>query len=282
MEKDRISTVYIMSKGRPACATAQMLTDIGYPGEWFIVCGDNDDTLPQYRERWGEKKVLVFDWKAYVEKTDLLDPFGVDNGKPSGAAPARNAIRDLSAGRGEERHWQFDDDFPIFYDIDDRTGRKIRIEDGTLLYGRLWRIAKYGHDAGLLDIGVDGATLFVDAESRRKVARQVFCCHNLRSDDKFLPWRGRVADDIVQALDTARNPLNGIQLSIKWFGYAYEQSAKNEGGNTDLYLSEGYIRKAGYAILVSPSSCKVRIDAKGPHIRMSYPQPKIIHEFYQR
>lgn len=41
MEKSLVNTIYIMSKGRPECVTAQMLSRIHYPGSWFIVCGDN-------------------------------------------------------------------------------------------------------------------------------------------------------------------------------------------------------------------------------------------------
>ena len=280
MEKSLVNTIYIMSKGRPECLTAQMLSNTEYPGEWFIVCGDNDTSIPQYIERWGKDRIIVFNWKEWVDKTDLMDPFGVENGKPSGAAPARNAIHDISKNRGEKRHWQLDDDFPIFYDVDDNTGKKIRIEDGAILCKRMNRIAQYGEKADLLDVGIDGATLFLNAESRRKIARQVFGCHNLRSDNRFLIWRGRMADDIVQAIDTAHTG-RGIQIAIKWFGFPYIQSAKKAGGNTDLYIAEGYIRKAGYAILADPGCCRMKIDKKGPHIKMNYPQPKIVSDKYQ-
>lgn len=225
---------------------------------------------------------MVFDWKEYVAKSDLLDPFGVEGGKPSGAVPARNAIHDISRERGEKRHWQLDDDISVFYDIDKRTDKKIRIEDGERLYRRMEKIAQFADDASILDMGISGATLFVKAQDRKKYDRQVFVCHNLRSDDGFLPWRGRMADDLVQAIDTNHRP-GQLQFSIKWFGYAYASSAKNPGGNTDLYNSEGYIRKAGYSLLVGPACCKMRFDKKGkPHIIMSYPQPKILHQKWCR
>ena len=270
-----------MSKGRPNCRTAQMLTDIDYPGEWFIVNGDNDDTHSQYVENWGRDKVLLFDWAKYVEKSDLLDPFGVENGRPSGAVPARNAIHDISMARGEARHWQLDDDIYTFYEMDDSIGKKVKIEDGNKLYRLMERVARFGLECGFSDIGVDGAT-WLNGEEARKVTRQVFVCHNLPSDDTFIPWRGRMADDLVQAIDTERTS-RGIQLSVKWFGYAYAQSATASGGNTDLYNAEGYIRKAGYINLVGPACCKVGFDEKRkPHIRMSYPAAKIVHEKYQR
>ena len=281
MAKNLINTIYVMSKGRPDCVTAQMLTDIAYPGEWFIVCGDNDETYGEYVEKWGKGKVLLFDWARYVESTDLLDPFGVENGKPSGAAPARNAIHDISQKRGEKRHWQLDDDFPIFYDTDDKTGRKIRIEDGNRLYWYFNRLAEFGEKTGIADVGIGGATLFIDAAAKRKVNRQCFGCHNMPSDDSFYKWRGRMADDICLAIDLA-HVSRGIQISFNWFGYPYTPSAKKAGGNTDLYLQDGYIRKAGYANLVNPGVCKVRIDDNGPKVRMTYPNAKIIHERFMK
>ena len=174
-----------------------------------------------------------------------------------------------------------DDDIYTFYEMDDSIGKKVKIEDGNKLYRLMERVARFGLECGFSDIGVDGAT-WLNGEEARKVTRQVFVCHNLPSDDTFIPWRGRMADDLVQAIDTERTS-RGIQLSVKWFGYAYAQSATASGGNTDLYNAEGYIRKAGYINLVGPACCKVGFDEKRkPHIRMSYPAAKIVHEKYQR
>ena len=55
-----VNTIYIISKGRPNCTTARTLEGLDYPGDWFIVCGTNDETLPDYKRRWGER-VLVFE-----------------------------------------------------------------------------------------------------------------------------------------------------------------------------------------------------------------------------
>lgn len=276
-----LNTIYIISKGRPQCRTAQTLTKMDYPGEWFIVVGDNDPTVPEYKEKWGEDRVIVFDWRRYAEQADLLDPFGIDGGQPSGAAPARNAINDISKERGEERHWQLDDDFPTFYEVSRKTKKKVRIDDGERLYRYFYRVAEFGKRARLADVGIDGAAWLRD-ENRSEVARQVFGVHNLPTGDGFIPWRARMADDICLALEIARRSL-GVQLSVRFFGYPYTPSAKKPGGNTDLYNSVGYIRKAGYATLVAPGACKVWFDDEGkPHIRMKYPSAKIIHERYKK
>lgn len=85
-----INTIYIISKGRPQCKTAETLTRLKFPGKWFIVCGNNDETLEEYKRRWGDK-VIVFDWFDEVKKTDFLDNFGYEK-MASGACPVRNAV----------------------------------------------------------------------------------------------------------------------------------------------------------------------------------------------
>ena len=87
-----LSTVYIISKGRPQCHTARTLERIDYPGEWFIVCGNNDETLEQYLANWGEEHVKVFDWYDEVKRTDTMDNFGFGS-MPSGACPVRETPR---------------------------------------------------------------------------------------------------------------------------------------------------------------------------------------------
>ena len=100
--KGPIDTIYIISKGRPKCTTAKTLEKIGYPGEWFIVCGNNDETLQEYRDMWGER-VIVFDWYEEIKRTDTLDNFGFES-MASGAVPVRNATCDIARSRGERRH----------------------------------------------------------------------------------------------------------------------------------------------------------------------------------
>ena len=250
-EGARINTVYIMSKGRPQCVTARTLTAIGYPGEWFIVCGDNDETLSEYRRRWGDR-VLVFDWRKYADKADLLDNFGVSD-VPSGAVPARNAIRDISASRGEFRHWQFDDDFGGFKVVDDVSCTMAKVDDGAVLERALLLIAEFGYETNAANVGFSTST-FERWGSSRSFSRQVFCCHNMPVEG-FTEWRGRVADDFVNCCDVYRR--GGFEFSFNFVGYAYAQSCAAKGGNTDLYEATGYVRKAAYEVLAAPLAARL-------------------------
>lgn len=118
-----LSTIYIIGKGRPRCGTAKTLTEMKYPGERFIVCGNNDETLERYLANWGEEHVRVFDRYDEVKRADTMDNFGFDS-MPSGACPVRNATAEISRRRGECRHRQFDDDCTGFQVFDAKTGKR--------------------------------------------------------------------------------------------------------------------------------------------------------------
>lgn len=249
-----VNTIYIMSKGRPQCKTAQTLEAIGYPGEWFIVCGDNDETLSEYLETWGSR-VLVFDWREYAEKADLMDNLGLDE-IPSGATPARNAIKDISASRGEDRHWQFDDDFSYFMLADKSVAGYTRIEDGEVLERAIRAIAEFGFKAKLANVGF-GSCTFQRWKTHRAYQRHVFCAHNLPSDDSFITWRSRIGDDVINVIDAMK--YGGVEISFDFIGYAFAEIGKYSGGNTTLYSSfEGFkARSGGYKLLTAPKATRL-------------------------
>lgn len=276
-----LSTVYIMSKGRPRCASAKTLTSLRYPGDWYIVCGDNDETLPEYVENWGSERVLVFGWRRYAEQSDLMDNFGLD-GLASGAAPARNAIRDFSAARGELRHWQFDDDFSAFTRYDSAARKFVKVESGEELALYLDAIARFGAAAGASDVGFC-TQVFARAQKAGTATPRVFCAHNMPSTSGFVPWRARVSDDAVQLYDTLRR--GGFQLSVNCFTYSYKGSATQAGGNTELYNATGYVKKCAYAMLAAPSCVRMAGDAKSGYMvkpRYSVVTPKFIDSRWQK
>lgn len=58
---------FILTHGRPdRVLTYEKLRKHGYTGKIYIVCDDEDKTLPEYRKRFGD--VLVFS-KSEIAKT---------------------------------------------------------------------------------------------------------------------------------------------------------------------------------------------------------------------
>lgn len=283
-EGQAINTIYIMSKGRPECSTAKTLESIGYPGDWYIVCGDNDETIAEYIERWGEERVIVFDWRHYAEKCELLDNFGLEN-LPSGAVPARNAIKDISAQKGERRHWQFDDDFSCFKVCDNKAKKMVKIEDGRVLQRALCAIAAFADSCGLANAGFDTAS-FARWNTAKQVTLQVFCAHSLPSGDAFIPWRGRVGDDVINLCDTFRQ--GGFEIAFRFLTYTYVTSGTKKGGNTDLYNGDGslVVKRVAYEVMAAPTVARFVWDPLSntyrPRNAYSSIIPKIIREEYSR
>ena len=253
---EKLATLYIISKGRPHCTTAQTLVKMNYPGEWFIVCGNNDETLPQYIERWGEAKVLVFDWFEQVKHTDVLDNFGFEK-MASGAAPVRNAVFDFSRARGEKRHWQMDDDFTHFRLADMEKNRNIKMT-GELFYKWLVRLAQYADDAHLANIGFSLSEECFPVTAK-KIKQRVYAAHNMSNDPAITPeWRSRFNDDTIHAIDVHRlGQRKEIQVCFMAIDTKMTQSEK--GGLTDMYKNLGTVRKTAYLILLAPSAAKLTI-----------------------
>lgn len=254
--EDKLATIYIISKGRPECKSAKTLTDMEYPGPWFIVCGTNDETLSEYIERWGKERVLVFDWAKQIQHTDVLDNFGFDS-MPSGAAPVRNAVFDFSRARGELRHWQIDDDFTKFK-LTKTDCKKKETLDGTKLYWWLRRIAQYGQDAGLANVGLDLiSTNFPD--DAKKPSFRIFGSHNMSNDPAICPeWRGRFNDDTIHAILVHRLG-RYKEVKTRFISVETPPTQQDNGGLTEMYKTLGTVRKTAYLILVAPNAALLAI-----------------------
>ena len=226
MERSEVATVYIISKGRPECKTARTLERIGFPGEWFIVCGTNDETLDEYIRRWGIERVKVFDFDEAIAHTDTMDNFGFEE-MASGACPVRNAVREISAARGERRHWQLDDDY---------TGFQVYRPDGTRprctgeeLYRWMVRLGEFADRCGLANCGFPPSTIETDGDSALTVGKRVFNAHNLPSDaEAFEEWRGRMNDDLINAINVWRH--GKIELTVKFLAMNMPPTQSERGG----------------------------------------------------
>lgn len=277
----RVNTLYIISKGRPQCRTAETMERIRYPGEWRIVCGNNDETLPQYKERWGER-VIVFDWYDEITRTDPMDNFGFAD-VPSGACPVRNVTSRISWERGENRHWQFDDDYISFSAWSAKLKKNRPIKDGAALYEHMLKIAEFGHKARLQNVGFVQDAMEAHPAVRYTIAPRVFNAHNLPSDPAlFVPWVGRMNDDIINAVNIWRR--GGYEMSLRYLHVKFANTQSEAGGMTDLYQSDGTARKTAYGILAAPSAVKLVYRFGRYHHNTSWVKlrPKLLEEKWRR
>lgn len=275
-----LSTVYIISKGRPQCTTAKTLEKMGYPGEWFIVCGNNDETLPEYREAWGEH-VIVFDWYDEITRTNTLDNFGFEE-MASGAAPVRNATARISRERGELRHWQFDDDYTSFKHVNAECTKNVNFESGAEFQEWLLRLAEFGYSAGLKNVGFPPASEAFPNHGKT-FGKRVFNAHNMPSDERlFEPWVSRMNDDTINAINVYRH--GGCEMSLRCMNMTMPPTQSEGGGLTDIYKLEGTVRKSAYPVLVAPVAAKLVVRFGRYHHRIDWKKlvPKVVSDEYEK
>lgn len=278
-EMGKFNTIYIVSKGRPNCLTANTLISIDYPGEWFIVCGDNDETIPEYIERYGEDRIMVFNFQEAFDDCDMLD--NLELTIPSGAVPAHNQVQKISRDRGELRHWQLDDDITSFYIKHPIKRNNLKL-NGDVLYKYFTKIAEYGYKANLSNVGfstpVEGRP-----ETMYLKGTRVYNMHNFPSeDDKYIKLRGRLCEDIIQPIDSLRNGRYSLAFRFLTFNMPVTESLN--GGNTDLYNKQGLERKAGYGVMVSPIGVKLsyNYDRLHHYINWNVIKPMVLDEKWKK
>ena len=272
------SLVVIPSKGRPQCRTASLCKENSLP--FIILCGDDDEALPEYRELWGDR-VLVFDWYEQVKVTDPMDGFGFDT-MASGACPVRNATAEISRRRGERRHWQLDDDYTGFYGLNAEGTKNVRL-DGAELHRRMELIAGHADRCGLGNCGFPPSTREVVPDHALTFGRRVFNAHNLPSGGElFEPWVARMNDDLINAINSWRH--GRPEYSVRFMEMAMPATQSEDGGLSELYRDEGTVRKTAYAVMACPAAVKLIQKFGRYHHRANWQRiaPKLVSDGYAR
>lgn len=83
--------IFILSNGRPDKVKTYDYLKASFRGDVYILCDDQDETLPAYKDKFGSK-VIVFDKDEWVKKSDPMDNF---NSKKS-VLYARNAVFEIA------------------------------------------------------------------------------------------------------------------------------------------------------------------------------------------
>ena len=97
--------IFILSNGRPDKVKTYDYLKSSFSGDVYILCDDQDETLPDYKDKFGSK-VIVFNKDEWVKKSDPMDNF---NSKKS-VLYARNAVFEIAAAMGYRCFAMADDD----------------------------------------------------------------------------------------------------------------------------------------------------------------------------
>lgn len=282
--------VFILSYKRPDnVKTYNTVMSYGYTGKLYIVCDNTDDTVDQYRKRYGEK-VLVFDKHEWAAKTDDGD----NTGKLNTVLYARNACWDLARQVGCRYFIVFDDDYisfrvrydskarPVFYGDESTT----RASLDSILLEMLRFYKKIPALSIAMAQGGDylGGSRFSNVRLGRKVMNSFIC-----STDRPFTFFSRMNDDVSTYV--VRSMRGELFFTVLQVMLTQIQTQMNSGGLTDMYLDSGTYVKSFYTVMYAPSCCKVGVlvdYASNKNTRFHHTlnwnniAPRIIRENYKK
>lgn len=294
--------VIIPSKGRPHCATAQYLSDICYPSGFTILLGDDDESVQDYLDRWGSEHVLVFDKRAAMECTDLMDAFG--DSAPSGVSPARNMVAKVARGMGLERVWMFDDDYKMVSVTHSDNSRE-QLLDGKRLFDELDKIERFGISTEIPVVGFGFNSVNNAAQHNTKRGNHVYNGFNIDvREGHFIPFSGRLFEDGTHTMTTMRMGKTDfcfyhiyITPDEQMYMFNKKKSGKQQGGLHDTYgffagddelsmHNNNQCRNVGYPLMQAPIASKIVVYKNNPRLGKEYDsrhlQVKVLSDSWKR
>lgn len=245
---------FILTHGRPdRVLTYEKLRKHGYTGKIYIVCDDEDKTLPEYRKRFGD--VLVFSKSEIAKTFDEGDNFG----DRRAIIYARNACFELARQIGATHFIELDDDYTYFkFRFDDQLRwHGADVQDLDAVFDML---LDYFNSAPMLTLAIGQGGDYIGGEKAT------------RFNDGIQPMRKAMNSFICS-----------VDRPFQFVGLDQLETQSNSGGMTELYLDAGTYVKSFYTVMYCPS-CVV-VSAMGTahrrlhhHIKWRYAVPKILRE----
>jgi len=256
MMKNKDFAVYILTYQRAnKVITYKTLRDSGYTGKIYLVCSTDDNSLEEYRKRYGED-VLIFNKEDYKGTFDIGDNFNKDNV----VVFARKAIFDIAEQQKTKYFLVLDDDYTDFeYRFDNNlwyNGKKIKnldkIFDLVLDYYKTIPALSIAFAQGGDFIGGKKGSLANAVKIKRKIMNTFFC-----STERRFKFIGRINEDVNTYVYL--NTIGKLVFQTNQIGINQLTTQKNTGGLTEFYLDSGTYVKSFYTIIFAPSCSTIKL-----------------------
>ena len=283
---DKDFAVFILTYGRPDnVKTYKTLKRFGYTGKIYFICSDDDKQLDKYKELY-KKQVIVFSKKDYKNKFDIGDNFDDERV----VVYARNACFDLAKKVGIKYFLVLDDDYT---DFSYRFNSELSYNKGRGYINNVDDIFKAVLDyyktipAKTIALSQNGDWIgghnsgwAKELKLKRKCMNSFFC-----STERPFMFTGRINEDVNAY--TRLGAVGDLFLTIPNVSLKQTDTQANEGGLTDIYLSQGTYVKSFYSVMFSPSSVKVAMlntERSRLHHRVSWNNaiPVILNEKHKK
>ena len=283
---DKDFAVFILTYGRADnIKTYKTLKRFGYTGKTYFICSDDDKQLGKYKELH-KKKVVVFSKKDYKDKFDIGDNFDDERV----VVYARNACFDLAKKIGVKYFLVLDDDYS---DFSYRFNNKLSYNKGRGYINKVddifEAILEYYKSIPAKTIALSQNGDWIGGENsgwakelklKRKCMNSFFC-----STERPFEFSGRINEDVNAY--TRLGATGDLFFTIPNVSLKQTDTQVNDGGLTDIYLSQGTYVKSFYSVMFSPSSVKVAMlntERSRLHHRVSWNNaiPMILNEKHKK
>ena len=103
--------VFMLAHGRPQkMITVNSLKKAGYTGNYYIILDDEDPTIDEYKQLFGEDHILIFNKNEVLKTFDIMDNFP----DKKVVVFARNVCFDFARQLGLTYFAEFEDDYKDF------------------------------------------------------------------------------------------------------------------------------------------------------------------------
>lgn len=265
-------TVFIISNNRPnKVYTDTMLSKYNYTGSSYIVLDNEDKSINEYIEKFGEHRIKVFDKKAIADKTDEGNNF--DNRRTT--THARNACFDIAESLGYKYFLVLDDDYTVFrYRYIDQYITKGYVQNLDNLFTKTF---DYYKNNKFLSIAFAQGGDFIGGEScgllknylfnSRKCMNSFFC-----STERRFWFLGQLNEDVNTYVTYGNR--GDLFMTIPFVGLEQKATQLTAGGMTDAYLKYGTYVKSFTTVMMQPSSVFVAM--------MGFTKNRLHHRVIQR
>lgn len=270
--------VFILTHGRPGrVVTLDTLRRCGYTGRWYMVVDNEDDSVDEYRERYGSDRVIVFDKELEAKLTDSMDT----SENRGVIVYARNVCFRLASELGLTYFLELDDDYKWMEHryIEDGRLKSVEVADADGLfeaYCEFLRVSEAQSVAMAQGGDFIGGAMSNNFRSGclRKAMNTFFCM-----TERPFRFVGRVNEDVNTYVGLGQTGM--LFLTAVGANIVQLPTQSNAGGMTGEYLSSGTYVKSFYTVMIAPSCVRVKTMGNKHrrmhhHIDWRYAVPKIV------
>jgi hypothetical protein len=274
--------VFILTHGRAnTIITHKTLRRHGYTGQIFFIIDNEDNQIQDYKDKFGNENVVIFDKKRLSDQTDEADNF--DDRRT--ITHARNATFEIAKDLSVRQWIQLDDDYTNFGWRFYEKGNPKPIMNLDFVFSR---IAKLHEITPAKSIAIAQGGDFIGGAGgsfqykglARKCMNSFIC-----SNDKKFTFLSRLNEDVCTYLSLGNT--GDLFFTYTKVSLIQKQTQANNGGISEAYRDSGTYVKSFYSVMFCPSFVKVGLmNSKHKRLHHSiswkFAVPKIISEEYKK